>query len=273
MAENERISPSTSDYIYPKYLNGARSNFVRFTAHKYVFGGSGGDKIASLDFYHPGNIAFADGASYTTFDMGAIGRMAADTINRGGDVTDNLLAETRNVVSNSESLSGYIGYNILKNAILGTSGTDDRLSNVYTNVKGIAINPNTTVSFTNMNIRTYLFNFKLIAESPNDTYLIRDIQNFIRTYMYAEQAAEGILLNYPSTWKITFHTEDGGENPYYPNIYECFLTNMQTNFNASSHLHHEGGAPVEVDLSLTFQETKVLTRNDILAMASEMTGG
>lgn len=264
------------EYVYPSYLRGASSNFIRFTANKYQYGGIG-EKIGSIDFYHPGNIAFADGASYATFDMGPIGKELAEAVvgvNSQQDFKTQADAIVNKLTNKgSAEMRTLIGMNVIKDMAKAVIPGGDSIPQVYSNVKGIAINPNTTASFSNMNIRTYVFTFKMIAENPKDSELIRNIQNFIRSNIYAEEGPEGFMLNYPSTFSISFHTPDGSENPYYPRIYECFMTNFQANYNASSHLHHDGGAPVEVDVSLTFQETKVLTKKDIDQLSRFVGGG
>ena len=54
------------------------------------------------------------------------------------------------------------------------------------------------------------------------------------------------------------------ENEYLPGIWSCYLTNVGTTFNSSSNMYFSDNAPTEVDLSLTFQETRVLNRNDMM---------
>ena len=254
-----------SEFVYPQYLLGTPSNFVKFTANKYQYGGKG-PELGSICFYHPANIAFADGASYSTFDLGPLGREMAGVVNNNGNISDAMSKAANTTFKDSpeaSELRTYLGIKILKDAAGGIVPGAEAAPAVYGTVKGIAVNPNTTSTFSNMNIRTYVFNFKMVAESQKDSALIRDIQNFIRDNIYAEEGPGGYMLNYPSTFNISFHTSNGLDNPYYPKVYECFMTNFQTNFNASSHLHHDGGAPVEVDVSMTFQETKVLTKGDI----------
>ena len=57
-----------------------------------------------------------------------------------------------------------------------------------------------------------------------------------------------------------------------PKIQECFLANITTTYNAGSNMFHADGAPSEVDMSLTFTETKANTRNDLYA-DGDYTGG
>ena len=53
-------------------------------------------------------------------------------------------------------------------------------------------------------------------------------------------------------------------NNYMPNIKPCYLTGLETTFNSTTVAMHKGtGAPVEVDISLAFQEERVLVRQDL----------
>jgi len=138
----------------------------------------------------------------------------------------------------------------------------DQLQNIYGQSKGKAVNPNTVTAFQNMVLRSFAFNFKLVAENPFEADEIRNIQRFFRATMYAESGQGNYLLTYPHVFAIEFCTKEGKPNPYYPTIYQTNLVNFTTNFSAPTSMHFEGGAPLEVDMSLTFQETKVLTLND-----------
>ena len=48
-----------------------------------------------------------------------------------------------------------------------------------------------------------------------------------------------------------------------PKIMETHLVNCTTTYNSTSNAFHDDGQPVEVDVALTFQETKPLVRSDL----------
>ena len=48
-----------------------------------------------------------------------------------------------------------------------------------------------------------------------------------------------------------------------PKIRECYLLSLNTTYNATGNAFHTKGQPVEVDIALTFQETKALTRSGL----------
>lgn len=264
--------PSTvPELYYPSNLMDTKSNFLRIEANKYQYGG-GGPILGAVSLYHPSGVSFADGAGFSTFDMGPLGREFLQGVTgaeSGSDLMLRATAITKNAIDKgaegpgSAELRTMLAIKIAKDsgAAQLAPGTEN-LQQVYGASRGVAVNPNTATAFQNMNIRAYTFNFKMIAESPDESDTIRQIQTFFREHMYPERGPGDYLLTYPATFTVKFYTADGSENPYYPKMYELNLTNFQTNYNGSSHLHFDGGAPVEVDISLSFQETKVLTKAD-----------
>jgi hypothetical protein len=253
------------NHFFPKNLPGANVPFMRITANKYQYGG-GGPIRGSLSIYQPPNVSFGDGASFGTIDMGPIGSTLMKGISSGDSASRIALDASEAILGEGSDadLRTMIATKIAMGSGIGSSVPGvENLADIYSLSKGKAVNPNSVSSFQNMTTRSFTFAFKLIAEEPSESESIRDIVNFFRREMYAEQGAAGYLLTYPSTFTIKFYSQDGKENTYYPKIYECFLTGMTTSYNTQSHMHFDGGAPIDVDLSFTFQETKVLTQGDI----------
>ena len=251
-----------ANYTYPSNLSDSGSNYLQLTAID-----KDGDSLGSISLYSPPNIGFSDGAGFSTFDMGPIGSKIAENISGGLD-SDSIratLEDMTSIANQNADLRTILAGKMIQSA--GMVPGADRVSDIYQRSKSIAINPNTVTSFQNMNIRTFVFNFKLVAESQEESITIKQMQNFIRTHMYAASASDGYLLSYPAKWKIKFVL--GGStrrNPFLPQIYESYLTNFQTTYNSSSHLTFADGAPTEIDVSMTFQETRVLTQNDIAGL-------
>ena len=248
----------TTSLIFPSNLRNANANYVSFTAYN-----KDGGSIGNCALYMPAGVSFADGAGYSTFDMGPLGAEIAAGISGGLDsnAVKSVLDSATAAANNNADLRTIMAGKMIQNA--GMVPGADRVGDIYQKSKSIAVNPNTTTSFQNMNIRSFVFNFKLVPDNQAESATIKKIQNFFRELMYADTAGQGYLLSYPAKWKIQFKNNLGDKNPFYPQIYESYLTNFQTSFNASGHLHHRDGSPTEVDVSLTFQETRVLTQDDI----------
>lgn len=244
---------------FPSTLSTSGANYIKFIA-KDKSGSSQGE----VALYMPPGVSFSDGAGYSTFDMGPLGNQIAARM-AGGLNTDSAIGLGKDMaqrVSANQDLRTIMAGKMIQNAA-AVPGLD-KAGEIYQKSKSIAVNPNTVTSFQNMNIRSFVFNFKLVPDNMTDSATIKKIQNMFREFMYADTAGQGYLLSYPYKWDIRFiNGNTHKENPYYPKIYECYLTNLQTSYQGSGHLHHRDGAPTEVDVSLTFQETKVLTKDDI----------
>lgn len=139
---------------------------------------------------------------------------------------------------------------------------------------GTIINPNTNTTFSGNGVRSFNFSYKFVPESELETNTIKRIIRRFKALAYAghtaDQAGEAdpatLLLSYPCKWQIKFLKTAGGaftENEFMPKLFECYLTTVETNYNPNANIFFNNAAPVEIDLSVTFQETRALTRNDI----------
>ncbi len=48
-----------------------------------------------------------------------------------------------------------------------------------------------------------------------------------------------------------------------PNIKPCYLTSLESTFNETANTFHHQGQPLEVNLSLSFQEERAMVRQDL----------
>ena len=83
--------------------------------------------------------------------------------------------------------------------------------------------------------------------------------------MHPEHKSAGnFTYIYPSEFDITFYTAGGKENTYVSKIATCILQSMRVNYTPDGQwATHENGAPVAVQISLSFKELTVLTKDKI----------
>lgn len=210
----------------------------------------------------PAGLEFNDGASYDDTALGLVGSALTGVVKKsGGDLTkagEAARGEISKIVGNAQSnpsgaisaaLSGIKG--IPGGSVIGTAlgvGT------------GNVVNPHIITTFTGVSTRTFAFKFKMIANSKEQSEVIRKICHSFRLATYP--AADFWSLKYPATWNIKFML--GNKNiKYIPKIFECYLQSTVVTYNNSSHTFHEDGSPLECDLTLTFKETRALNANDI----------
>jgi hypothetical protein len=136
-------------------------------------------------------------------------------------------------------------------------------------------NPNTNTTFTKNGVREFGFTFKMVARSSRESDLIRKIQSKFRHFLYASRGGENntITLEYPPVWTIKFmNMNSGTENPFIPRIYSTYCRSVNTNFNSTGNVYFTDNAPLEVDLEVSFTETRALNRHDIEQMENDQLG-
>lgn len=242
--------------------------------------------VDSVMLYMPLGITFNDGASYNQFNLGALGSVAQKALD---DLNNGIMPVMSNYIPDTSEASGtttarsLIGFKIanrlgtpasLASAVLGKFGSGVAIgaSSALGGEVGDALlfnqkvvqNPNIASAFTGMNVRTFEFKFKLIANSLEETYDIQDIIRFFRYNAYP--TGDYIALDYPPTFNISFRYGTK-KNTFIPEIYQCYLTTVTSDYNATTNAVHFDGSPIEYNVSLSFSETKSLTRDDIIAMS------
>jgi hypothetical protein len=231
-------------FVFPSHMRNDSAGYPHMsfrTGSSYIY------------FPIPAGLTFSDQAEYSSVDLGLLGI----EIDKGMGPTAGQGA------GKAVGVTAGIGASILAKA-KGYQKTSDAL----TLGTGRLMSPNKRTSFQGMSIRTFEFAFKMMAKNESDAKMIRDINTIFRLNIYPSTELGGAILNFPPTWSIKFYNNQGRENTHIPRIYdECFLTAVNSTYNAGSNLFHSDGSPVEVDISLRFEEAKALTRDDLYKLA------
>lgn len=231
-----------------------------------------GEKVVPQTIYLPcpTGIGFNDSAAFGTIDLGILGTVGAGAVEAASDASAGgagMLgaagAGIGSVVNQASTLKG--GQAAQIGMQMTPFAEQAKLSS------RALINPNTNSNFTGNAVRQFTFSFKMIANSEAEADAIRQIHQRFRYYTYAKpQTGENkFTLDYPPVWTIKFiDFETGKENKFIPAIFSSYLTTVNTNFNSGQNIFFTDGAPLEVDMSITYQETRVLTRDDLIKMES-----
>ena len=215
----------------------------------------------------PPGIQFTDGAEYSTISMGKIAAIA-DMTRAGveGFESGGALGAVGGTLGNArdQALSGGAGgAAILAARALGADSIAQGLE--FSSKK--TINPRMNTAFTGNTLRTFEFAFKLIGSSKKEVNMIKEIQQYFQEQVYAEElGGQKVMLKYPSQWTIQFMDPGGNELTHIPKIYKSYLTSCSTQVNATGATFRKDMSPIEVDVSLSFQETKILTRNELASL-------
>jgi hypothetical protein len=265
------VSERRVNSVFPRELRGQPTEypFVSFTVK---------DKQKSIFLPIPPSLSFTDGAAYSSLNLGIIGAIGSGVIggilqsaasgeNSGlGEIFNSGISQLgRSIgsrVGENKERAAYAAASIFARDVVKAEGAANVID--FANRKVIA--PNTNITFSNVNVRAFTFSFKLVAKDKDDSEEIRSIVTTFRRYLYPE--GNSLILNYPPVWSIKFYNsgedETGSdEMKYIPKIGDCYLTTFTSSYNGTTNLFHEDGSPTEVDISMSFQETKAHHRGEI----------
>lgn len=203
-----------------------------------------------IHLFIPSGITSNDGMNYGAQELGMAGMFANSAVQGdkvgGADVVSRITKEAKGGAGGIPGIGGMATSSELKS--------------------GIVVNPYTATTFEGVNVRTFDFAFKLVPTSSGESKTAHEIESIFRKYMYPKEVGAG-SLEYPPTFRIKFMA-GGKVNKYMPRIIDTYLTAMAVNYNPTGNSFHAndgdlGAAPVEVDMNLTFQEVRPVTRDDL----------
>lgn len=193
-------------------------------------------------------------ASYSNKDLGTLAGVLGQT--GGGDLTETL----KNAVD--------MGGEIASAAILGLAklpsmfgGTD--FKSIMSAGAKVALNPFREVLFEAIDFRTFNFKYRLMPKSKNETEQIQRIIKLFKFHMHPELSENRLFFIYPAEFQIAYFFKNA-ENRYFHKFAPCALTDLQVDYGGEQFSSFRDGAPGEVNLSLTFRETEILTKEKII---------
>ena len=130
---------------------------------------------------------------------------------------------------------------------------------------GAADNPYMEVLFDKVGMREFNYSFTFAPKNPDESEDIKKIINLFRFHMLPELRGDAArFLTLPSEFDIhyMFMGEDGAatENTYYHKISTCVLQNLSVDYTPNGVKSFSNGAPTQINLSLSFKETEMMTK-------------
>ena len=130
---------------------------------------------------------------------------------------------------------------------------------------GVAINPNKIVLFTGVPFREHTFSWKLSPKNRQESDTINAMIKMMRFYAHPEFVAGGLFFKYPEFFRIRFNYPE-----YLFDLRPSVCTDIKVNYHPqgyAGYVRNSDGsgtpAPAEVELSLTFKETEIITKNSL----------
>lgn len=127
---------------------------------------------------------------------------------------------------------------------------------------GTSLNPFKEVVFESVDFRSFSFKYKFLPKSKAESEAVRDIVMLFKEHMHPQLSSGKLFFIYPSEFQITYYFEDK-ENTYFHKFRPCALESMDVTYGGDQFSSFRDGNPTEVNMTLTFRELEILTRQNI----------
>ena len=127
--------------------------------------------------------------------------------------------------------------------------------------------------FTGIGYRKFSYQWKFTPRDPEEAYQVDTIIRTFKFHMlpeYQQDEGAGRYFTVPSEFEI-YYMYRGDENTWLNKLKTCVLTNMEVNYTPNTDWQtlrpiggRNGAPPAEIDMKLDFQETDLVTKEDIL---------
>lgn len=131
---------------------------------------------------------------------------------------------------------------------------------------GVALNQHKIVLFTGVNFREHQFSWKLSPKNRKESNDIKQIIDMFTYYSHPEYIAGGLFFKYPEFFEIKFRHPE-----YLFKLQPSVCKDIKVNYHGQGYPAYirdaNGGgipAPAEVELSLTFLETEIVTKQSLM---------
>ena len=270
---------SQVSYRYPLGDTQRYENVIKFTALARVKKSSildfrvpqlAASPLGSVTLYMPAGVSINDNLSYDNVDTG-LGGMAVNAAGSSantGEFIDKIKNNAKPIAERvvSQKLADFSQE---KGIVGGAAG--QALINA-----GEVVNPHTQMLFRSPALRQFTYSFKMIPRSQAEAREIIKIVQFFRIAAYPEvgsgnseggvkgqQSLEMATFKFPDIFEITYLNK-GRKNKNMIQQINSYLTSVTVTYNTNTPTFHADGMPAEVDLQLTFQESKALNRKLIM---------
>lgn len=125
---------------------------------------------------------------------------------------------------------------------------------------GTALNPFKETVFESVDFRSFAFKYKFFPKNKIESDAVYNIINTFKFHMHPELSSGKLFFIYPSEFNITYYYGDA-ENGYFHKFATCVLENMDVSYGGEQFSSFRDGSPTEINMSLTFRELEIITKN------------
>ena len=192
------------------------------------------------------------GMQYSNKDLGVMAGMISG-------LAGSLTGSASNSLKAGSDMAAALGLQFAK--LPGALGGTDLGAAIGASAK-VALNPFKEVIFEAVDFRSFAFKYKFLPKNKKESDDIKRIINLFKFHMHPEIASSKLFFIYPSEFQITYFYK-GQNNNYFHSFRPCVLESMEINYGGEQFSSFRDGQPTEVNMSLIFKETEVITKEMI----------
>lgn len=254
-----RPSSRPSDYkanFRPPFINRGLTETPKYKAKQNMF------------LYMPQTLNETNLQSYDTPEL-LLAKFASETLKNtlsAGGIIDGG-SELINALKQNVSIGTRMGAAAI-DSLANVLGLPLNAESVLTQLRGKALNPRREQTYQSPEFRTFSYVFELYPKSRAETDMINSMIRLFKYHSYPDLDSTGNLFVTPALFRIRYLYKSSGalvENIWLNRTKDCVLTEVNVDYTAPGKFTtHVDGSPVGIKLSLTFKETTVVTKEDVL---------
>ena len=228
----------------------------------------------TIALYMPDTLSFTNNQQYSSAEFGNSGLALLGAAAAG---YSSIIQGPNSVESKAKLISKNLTPFVVSRALQGFGNAGLA---VFAAASGTVVNPQLELIYSSPSFREFRFEFMLYPRSTKEAQQVQNILNRLRFHQAPEILGQGsagglggFFLVPPSEFDIKFYY-NGRINPNIPKISTCVLTSIDTDYAPNGWSAYEvpsdvgnpslgkTGMPVGIRLSLTFQETEIMTKDN-----------
>ena len=226
------------------------------------------DPVATLCLYMPDTLSATYNASYDELSLTAEAGKYINTAQKILDFSKGI--GDRNSGSQASMDSAAAGASLsasLKGFLAEKAGAGTSVADINLQAKGYAINPQLQMLYRGVAFRQFQLSFFFTPTSKEESVKVDEIiytfkKSFSPEIIEPDGGNIGMFFQPPDIFNVDFMI-DNGLNPHLPKYGDCVLTDMDINYAPNGFATHTDGSPVQTQLSLTFKEIEIVTREKL----------
>jgi hypothetical protein len=227
--------------------------------------------IQNIYLQMPESLVYSEQVDWQGSDLGVVGGLKDGQFNKSAAIAG-LLSNAGKVLGGAAGAITSIipGVGTTAGVLLGTLlGGETGISGGIESTFNVKANPYKEQTFQGVPFRPFEFSFNFRPRSDTEVLQMDKIINAFRAYSkpgFENQGQSGVFA-YPHEFLIEFLTFEQGSyvrNPHIPQIKFCTCKSVNTNWTTQGWKSFQGGASVDTALTLSFEETEIITQEDVL---------